>query len=123
MSKAPVWDLLFFVFNAVTSFSLKPLRMFLILGIILIILSILSIPVYTYLYFIGRAPPGITTLVILSFLGVGLNSLGIGILGEYIGRTYAEVKRRPLYIIEDRVNLPAPDIAGQPDKSPSSSQG
>jgi polyisoprenyl-phosphate glycosyltransferase len=105
VSKAPFWDLLFFVFNAVTSFSLKPLRVFLMLGIILISLSVLSVPVYTYLYFVGHAPPGITTLVILSFLGVGLNSLGIGILGEYIGRTYAEVKQRPLYVVEETMNL------------------
>ena len=105
VSNAPFWDLLFFVFNAVTSFSLKPLRLFLFLGIVLISLSILSVPIYTYLYFVGRAPPGITTLVILSFLGVGLNSLGIGILGEYIGRTYAEVKKRPLYVVQETVNL------------------
>ena len=43
--------------------------------------------------------------MILSFLGVGLNSLGIGILGEYIGRTYAEVKQRPLYVVEETMNL------------------
>ncbi len=105
VSKAPFWELLFFVFNAVTSFSLKPLRLFLLLGVILISLSILSIPVYTYLYFIGRAPPGITTLVILSFLGIGLNSLGIGVLGEYLGRTYVEVKKRPLYVVQEAINL------------------
>ncbi|MEI6083875.1 MAG: glycosyltransferase family 2 protein [Verrucomicrobiota bacterium] len=105
VSKAPFWDLLYFVFNAVTSFSLKPLRLFLFVGIVLISLSILSVPVYTYLYFVGHAPPGITTLVILSFLGVGLNSLGIGILGEYIGRTYAEVKNRPLYVVEEVMNI------------------
>ncbi|MGD0016406.1 MAG: hypothetical protein ABSC38_02660 [Verrucomicrobiia bacterium] len=43
-------------------------------------------------YLIGSPPPSITTLIILSFLGIGLNSLGIGVLGEYLGRTYAEVK-------------------------------
>lgn len=105
VSKAPFWELVFFVFNAVTSFSLKPLRLFTFLGITLISVSILSVPVYTYLYFTGRAPPGITTLVILASLGIGLNSLGIGVLGEYIGRTYAEVKRRPLYIIQEAVNF------------------
>jgi dolichol-phosphate mannosyltransferase len=110
VSKAPFWDLLFFVFNAITSFSLKPLRLFLFLGIVLIMLSILAVPVYTYLYLIGRAPPGITTLVILACLGIGLNSFGIGVLGEYLGRTYSEVKRRPLYVVQDSVNLePPPD--------------
>lgn len=105
VSKAPFWDILFFTFNAITSFSLKPLRLFLFLGIVLITLSVLAVPVYMYLYFVGSAPPGITTLVILACLGIGLNSFGIGVLGEYIGRTYSEVKQRPLYVVEESVNL------------------
>jgi len=105
VSKAPFWDLLFFVFNAITSFSLKPLRLFTFLGFALIGVSILGAVAYSYLYLIGSPPPGITTLIVLSFLGIGLNSLGIGVLGEYLGRTYAEVKRRPLYVVQEAVNL------------------
>jgi dolichol-phosphate mannosyltransferase len=105
VSKAPFWHTVLFVINAVTSFSLRPLRLFTLLGFLLICLSLLAIPVYTFLYFIGYAPPGITTLVVLAFLGIGLNSLGIGILGEYLGRTYVEVKQRPLYVVQEAVNL------------------
>lgn len=104
-SKAPVMDLLFFVFNAVTSFSMKPLRMFMLFGIFMVFASVVAAAVYAYLYLIGSPPPGITTLIALSFLGLGLNSLGIGVLGEYIGRTYVEVKRRPLYVIEETLNI------------------
>ena len=111
ISKAPFWHLLFFVFNAMTSFSLKPLRLFTILGFTLIGLSLAAAAVYTYLYLTHTPPPGITTLIVLSFLGIGLNSLGIGVLGEYLGRTYSEVKRRPLYVIAESVNLEATTVA------------
>jgi len=57
------------------------------------------------LFIVGAPPPGITTLIILAFLGIGINSLGLGILGEYLGRTYWEVKRRPLYVVRESVNL------------------
>lgn len=107
VSKAPFWDLLFFVFNAITSFSLKPLRLFTILGCALIIITGVAAAVYSLLYVTGSPPRGITTLIVLSFLGIGLNSLGIGILGEYLGRTYSEVKQRPLYLIEEATNLPS----------------
>ena len=104
-SKAPFWDLVFFVFNAVTSFSLRPLRLFTLLGFGLVVMSVMAAFVYAFLSLIGSPPRGITTLIVLAFLGIGLNSLGIGILGEYLGRTYAEVKRRPLYVVEEAVNL------------------
>ncbi len=110
VSKAPLWDLIFFVFNAVTSFSLKPLRLFTFLGFGLILISIIAAGVYSVLALIGSPPPGITTLIVLSFLGIGLNSLGIGVLGEYVGRTYSETKHRPLYIIQEAVNIQPPVV-------------
>jgi glycosyltransferase involved in cell wall biosynthesis len=105
VSKAPFWDLVFFVFNAITSFSLRPLRLFTLFGFGLVVISVIAAFVYAFLSLIGSPPRGITTLIVLAFLGIGLNSLGIGILGEYLGRTYAEVKRRPLYVVEETVNL------------------
>lgn len=110
VSKAPFWELLLFTFNAITSFSLKPLRLFTLLGFALIGVSFVAAFVYSFLYLIGSPPPGITTLIILSFLGIGLNNLGIGVLGEYLGRTYAEVKQRPLYIIQEAVNIPSVEV-------------
>lgn len=112
VSKAPVSELIFFTFNAITSFSLKPLRLFALMGFALIGLSLLAASVYSFLFLTGSPPPGITTLIVLSFLGIGLNSLGIGVLGEYLGRTYAEVKKRPLYIVQEAVNIPLEAVAG-----------
>src|SRR5258707_2334150 len=104
-SNAPFWNIFLFTFNAITSFSLKPLRAFTFFGIATLIFSVLAACLYAYLYLVGSAPPGITTLIILSFAGIGLNSLGIGVLGEYIGRTYSEVKRRPLYLIDEQIGI------------------
>ncbi len=101
VSKAPFWDTFLFTINAITSFSLKPLRLFTIMGFGMIIVSLIAIIVYSILWLTGSPPPGITTLIVLSFFSIGLNSLGIGVLGEYIGRIYSETKRRPKYIIQE----------------------
>jgi dolichol-phosphate mannosyltransferase len=118
-SKAPFWPTLFFTFNAICSFSLKPLRLFIFFGFAMVVASVLGILVYTALYFTGSPPPGITTLIVLSFFAIGINSLGIGILGEYLGRTFIEVKRRPLYLTEEMVNMtpngPRPGPPGRVD--------
>jgi dolichol-phosphate mannosyltransferase len=106
-SKAPFWYLVIFTLSAVTSFSLKPLRAFTIIGFALLGVCLLAVPVFVLLYVTGSPPPGITTVIVLLCVAIGMNSLGIGIPGEYLGRTYAEVKRRPLYLIKESVNLPA----------------
>jgi dolichol-phosphate mannosyltransferase len=104
-SKAPFSHLLFFVFNAITSFSLRPLRLFTLMGTIILALSIIAAFIYALLWFTGSPPPGITTIIVLLLAAIGLNSIGIGILGEYVGRTYAEAKHRPLYVVEESINL------------------
>ncbi len=116
-SKFPLGSLIAFALNAFTSFSVKPLRVFTLIGFALVGLVILAVPVYVYLYLTDGAPQGITTLIVLALLAIGVNSLGIGVLGEYLGRTYAETKRRPLYVISDSVNLPRPSrsVDGPPD--------
>jgi len=116
-SKFPIGSLIAFALNAFTSFSLKPLRLFTILGFSLLAISLLAVPVYVLLYFTSGAPQGVTTLIVLSLVAIGVNSLGIGVLGEYLGRTYAETKRRPLYVIAESTNVPESDlpIAGVPE--------
>jgi polyisoprenyl-phosphate glycosyltransferase len=113
-SKTPLWTLIVFSLNAFTSFSVVPLRLFTLLGFFLLALTILALPIYILLYIAGGAPAGITTLIVLGLLGIGINSLGIGILGEYLGRTYAETKRRPLYVIAESVNIGTSHRVGAP---------
>jgi dolichol-phosphate mannosyltransferase len=97
--------------NAVTSFSLRPLRLFTWLGFALVAASVIAVPVYVFLHIAGNPPPGLTTLIILGLLGIGVNSLGIGILGEYLGRTYAETKHRPLFVIAETSNIEMPEMS------------
>lgn len=104
-SKAPFFDLIFFVFNAVTSFSLRPLRLFTLMGTIMLMVSMIAAVVYAMLWLTVSAPPGITTIIVLLLAAIGINSIGIGLLGEYVGRTYAESKRRPLYVVQEAVNI------------------
>ena len=105
VSKAPFSDLVLFVFNAITSFSLRPLRLFTLMGVIILAVSFIAAFVYAVLWFTKSPPPGITTIIVLILAAIGLNSIGIGLLGEYVGRTYVETKRRPLYVVQEAVNI------------------
>jgi dolichol-phosphate mannosyltransferase len=98
-----------FAFDAITSFSHAPLQAATLLGFVFSLLAFLAIPLavvarYTDIY--ERGVP--TTLVIILLLG-GIQLITVGIIGEYVGRIYDEVKHRPLYVVRERVNVDAPD--------------
>lgn len=99
--------------DAIFSFSLKPLRFFTLFGVVVTIGSILLIVVYLVASLFGAAPPGILTLIILMLFQIGLNAIGIGLLGEYVGRNYTEAKQRPLYIVDYTRGFPAVDISNK----------
>lgn len=111
-STAPVWALLPFTLTAISSFSLRPLRLFTIFGFAAIVGSLIASVVYSVLSFFGNPPSGVTTIIVLLWLILGINSFGIGMLGEYLGRTYVEVKRRPLFVVEETVNADVRRLAG-----------
>ncbi|MFC2427635.1 MAG: glycosyltransferase family 2 protein [Campylobacter sp.] len=95
------WKLWNFALDGITSFSTLPLRIWLYIGALVSFLSFLygSFIILKTLIF-GVDLPGYASLaVIMLFLG-GIQLIGIGILGEYIGRIYSESKQRPSYIIE-----------------------
>lgn len=105
---AGVLSLFNFMLDAIFSFSMKPLRMFSIFGIFIIGLTFLLSGVYGVLWIAFRsnfAPRGWTTTTILLLMIWGTLSLGIGILGEYIGRIYMQGKNRPLWIIDYTLNF------------------
>lgn len=99
-SKFHLWKLLNFAVDGITSFTTVPLRLWFYVGMALSLLAIaygLTIMLGALLF--GNPVPGYPSIVALvTFLG-GLQLIGIGILGEYVGRTYKEVKFRPLYVI------------------------
>ena len=100
------WKLWNFALDGITSFSTVPLRIWLYVGMIISSISFilgLSIIIKTLIY--GIELPGYVSLFsMILFLG-GIQLMGIGILGEYIGRIYKESKRRPSYIIEDNIDI------------------
>ncbi len=96
------WKLWNFALDGITSFSTAPLRIWLYVGIVLAAISFLygSWIILKTLLFGVDAPGYASMITVVLFLG-GIQLMGIGILGEYIGRIYLESKNRPVYIIED----------------------
>jgi len=94
-------SLLNFGIDGITSFSILPVTCFLYIGALISFLSFLfGFVIIFRVIFYGVDTPGYASLMTaITFLG-GIQLIGIGILGEYVGRTYIEAKRRPLFIID-----------------------
>ena len=88
-----------FAFDAMTSFSRVPLQLATYVGFAISLLAFLAIPVIVTLRLTGHYLPGFATLTIIVLLFGGMQLVAIGILGEYLARTFDEVKRRPLYVV------------------------
>ena len=99
-SKYPFKKMLALAFDGITSFSVKPINYILGLGIIVLFICFVA-AVYAFVsYFSGNVTEGWTSLILsIWFLG-GVQLICLGVIGEYIGKTYKEVKRRPKYNIE-----------------------
>jgi dolichol-phosphate mannosyltransferase len=103
------WEKLFgLAFNGITSTSTKPLRIATILGSILSIASLSLAGVYVFLWLssdLRQDVPGFVTLAVLILLFSGLQLFTLGILGEYIATIFLEVKKRPSYLIDRKINI------------------
>jgi glycosyltransferase involved in cell wall biosynthesis len=99
-SKYPLKKMLALAFNGISSFSVKPISLITTLGIGIIVLSFLAAVYALWSYFTGRVTAGWTSLILsIWFLG-GVQLVSIGLIGQYIGKIYIEVKQRPRYNIE-----------------------
>lgn len=99
-SKYPLKKMLALAFNGISSFSVKPISFILGLGFAIIVASILAAIYALISFFSGHVVPGWTSLILsIWFLG-GIQLLAIGLVGQYIGKIYVEVKQRPRYNIE-----------------------
>lgn len=85
---------------AISSFSKVPLQIGIIVGLIFVLLSIVLLIYSLVMYFCQRPTSGYTTLIVFLSLFSGIQLMIIGIIGEYIGYIYDEVKGRPIYIID-----------------------
>ena len=104
-SKYPLRRMLGFALDGITSFSVRPLQLITWLGMLFMVIALGAIIYSLVAYFMGQAITGWTSLIIsLWFIG-GAILLACGIIGEYVGKIYTEVKRRPRYFIEQSVGF------------------
>jgi glycosyltransferase involved in cell wall biosynthesis len=113
-SKFSLHKMLHFALDGITAYSKMPLRFALYLGLLFALFSLLVIIHVLYIkLFTDTAVPGWATTVVSILVLGGLQLIGIGIIGEYVGRIFEEVKQRPLYLIRAELNKDK-----NPDKSP-----
>ncbi len=101
-SKYRLYDLIRLNFDLMTGFSVVPLQMFTLFGMITSILSTLFV-IYLFVrrLIVGPEAEGVFTLFAILYFLVGIGIMGLGIIGEYIGRIYKEVRRRPRFLVRE----------------------
>ena len=102
-SKYPLNKMLAFAIDGITSFSIKPITIILITGLLCFILGLIMLGWGLYSYVRGSVVPGWTSLMVSMWLIAGVVITSLGVIGEYIGKIYIEVKQRPRYHIEEIV--------------------
>ncbi|MFZ0091958.1 MAG: glycosyltransferase family 2 protein [Solirubrobacteraceae bacterium] len=105
-TKYSIPKMLRFSLDAISSFSHRPLQLATLLGFLISTLAFIAIPVVVVLRVLGSYLPGFSALTIVVLLLGGIELIAIGIIGEYVGRIYDEVKGRPLYLVRARRNMP-----------------
>ena len=103
-SKYPFKKMLAFAADGVTSFSIKTIRLVLWAGALVFLVSILMLVYTLACKFLGMTEIGWSSLMCSIWMIGGVQLLSIGVIGEYIGKVYAETKRRPRFIIESVLN-------------------
>lgn len=99
-SKYPLKKMLAFAFDGITSFSIAPIRFVTFIGFLSVIFSAIAGGYAFFQEILGNTKTGWSSLMISIWFVGGLQLMGIGIIGEYIGKIYHEVKRRPRYAVE-----------------------
>ena len=101
-SKYRLYDLIRLNFDLMTGFSVVPLQVFTLFGMIISAGSLLFV-VYLFIrrLMIGPEAEGVFTLFAILYFLVGVGIMGLGVIGEYVGRIYQEVRRRPRFMIRD----------------------
>jgi len=110
-TKYPLKKMLKFATDAVISFSYKPLKITSYLGLLLSAFSFIYLvcAIVFKLFGVITTVPGWTSIVAISLFFNGIVLLVLGIMGEYVGRIYDEVKERPLYVVNEFVNFNGKD--------------
>jgi polyisoprenyl-phosphate glycosyltransferase len=97
-----------FSFDAITSFSNRPLQLATFLGFACSVLAFIAIPLTVVARYANIYERGVPTTIVVVLLLGGIQLITLGIIGEYVGRIYDEVKHRPLYVVGERINFKEP---------------
>lgn len=104
-TKYPLKKMVSFAIDGVTSFSYVPLRLASLLGITIFLVTTLMIIWALLVKLSGNTVPGWASIVLPIYAFGGIQLLCIGIVGEYVGKIYMEVKHRPVYIVRQTINI------------------
>ena len=103
-SKYPLKKMLAFAADGITSFSVKPIRLVFSCGVVIFLVSLVMFLYALIVKAAGHSTNGWASLMASIWMLGGIQLLGLGVVGEYIGKIYNETKRRPRYIIESVLN-------------------
>jgi glycosyltransferase involved in cell wall biosynthesis len=110
-----------FAIDGLTSFSTAPLRLATYVGVTISLLAFLyAFMIIVETLVLGRNVPGFPSLIVSVMFFSGIQLIFLGVIGEYVGRIFAEVKERPLYIVADRIGEGPPASAGEDGKASAS---
>jgi undecaprenyl-phosphate 4-deoxy-4-formamido-L-arabinose transferase len=117
-SKYSIYRLVRLNFDLMTGFSVVPLQFFSMVGIVIALLSLLGVVLLALRRLIfGPEAEGVFTLFTIAFFLIGVELIGLGVVGEYVGRIYEQVRQRPRYtvaaVLEDEMatrSLPRPEL-------------
>jgi len=100
-TKYPLRKMLSFAWEGITSLSIKPIKLIMFLGLVIMICSIIALAYVLISYFLNETNRGWASLMIsIWFLG-GVQLFSIGIVGQYVGKTYIETKERPRFYVSE----------------------
>ena len=119
-SKYPLCKMLSFAADGITSFSVRPLQGIVLLGLLFILVSVGVIIYAIVVYWEGETIPGWTSLLVSLWLIGGSMMTAIGIIGEYIGKIYKEVKKRPRYLVDKSTKWKDNNVEERSDSDSSS---
>ena len=101
VSKWSKWSLVKYAINNITSYTMLPLHVILLLGVIMFILAIIFGVDSLVSYFAGRAQNGFTTVILLQLIIGSMTMIALGIIGYYVARIFDEGRQRPQYILAE----------------------
>lgn len=99
-TKYPLKKMISFAWEGITSFSVKPLKIVMILGFITLVIAFFMMIWVIYVKLSGNDVQGWSSTVLIILFFSSIQMISLGVMGEYVGKIYQEVKRRPRYIIE-----------------------